>query len=102
MAEKIILKKEKQIKEIINEPGHYAVILYNDSYTTMDFVVFILMEIFHKTETEANRLMLEVHIKGKSKIGSYTFDIAATKVEDVNFRSEKAGFPLKCTMEKEE
>jgi ATP-dependent Clp protease adaptor protein ClpS len=102
MAEKTIFKTDEQVEEIVAEPGYYTIILHNDDYTSMDFVVSVLRKIFHKPFVEADKLMLEVHKKGKSKVASYPYDIAATKVVQVHNYAEKEGFPLKCTMEKEE
>ena len=101
MAEKTLYEIEDSVKDEIKEPGKYVVILHNDHYTTMDFVVSILREVFNKTPAEASRLMLDVHKNGLSRVAVYPYDIAATKVCQVENRSAKAGFPLKCTMEKE-
>jgi ATP-dependent Clp protease adaptor protein ClpS len=84
----------------IKEPEQYRVILLNDDYTTMDFVVDILIMIFHKEETEANRIMLDVHRKGRGMVGLYTFDIAVTKTEQVHSLARQHEFPLRCIVEK--
>jgi ATP-dependent Clp protease adaptor protein ClpS len=84
----------------IREPGQYRVILLNDDYTTMDFVVDVLIMIFHKEETEANRIMLDVHRKGRGMVGLYTFDIAVTKAEQVHSLARQYKFPLRCVVEK--
>ncbi len=89
---------EKQ-KEIVKEPEMYAVILHNDHFTTMDFVVDIIIKIFHKPVTEATKIMLDVHRKGRGNVGLYPFDIAATKVTQVRELAKQAEFPLRCTME---
>lgn len=83
----------------IQEPKHYKVIMHNDDFTTMDFVVEILMEIFCKDEAEAERLMLLVHESGKAAVGIYPYDIAATKVEMSKERAKQAGFPFRLTIE---
>ena len=101
MAEKTSSIIEENVKDEIKEPGKFAVILHNDHYTTMDFVVTILKEVFRKTPIEANKLMLEVHKNGRSKVAVYPYDIAATKVCQVENRSAQAGYPLRCTMERE-
>ena len=101
MAEKTVLGTEEKTMNQVREPGKFSVILLNDNYTTMDFVVTVLREIFHKSAIEANRIMLDVHRKGKGRVGVYPYDIAATKVVQVESRAARAGFPLKCTMEKE-
>lgn len=79
----------------------YRVLLLNDDYTPMDFVVEILREIFHKDRPEAERIMLNVHRKGAGLCGIYTYEIAETKVTRVRAKAKEAGFPLRCTMEPE-
>ena len=101
MAEKIFYDIEENVKDEVKEPGKFVVILHNDHYTTMDFVVNILKEVFSKTPVEANKLMLDVHQNGYSRVAVYTYDIAATKVCQVENLSAQAGFPLRCTMERE-
>jgi ATP-dependent Clp protease adaptor protein ClpS len=88
-------KKEEKLKE----PEEYRVILLNDHYTAMDFVVEILMAIFHKNAEEANRIMLDVHRKGKGVVGIYPWDIAATKAEQVHEAAREYEFPLRCIVE---
>ena len=82
--------------ERLKEPDDYRVILLNDDYTTMDFVVEILMRIFHKNEEEANRIMLDVHRKGWGMVGAYAWDIAVTKQEQVHRLAREHQFPLRC------
>lgn len=83
----------------IREPKHYRVIMHNDDFTSMDFVVDILISIFHKNEVEAERLMLMVHESGKAAVGSYPYDIAVTKVQAAAARAKEAGFPFRMTVE---
>ncbi len=83
----------------IREPKHYRVIMHNDDFTSMDFVVDILMTIFHKEEAEAERLMLTVHESGKAAVGSYPYDIAVTKVQAAAARAKEEGFPFRMTVE---
>ena len=83
----------------IREPKQYKVIMHNDDFTTMDFVVDILMDIFHKNETEAERLMLLVHEVGKAVVGSYPYDIAVSKVQTAAARAKAEGFPFRMTLE---
>ena len=83
----------------IREPKQYRVVLINDDYTTMDFVVEVLVHIFHKSAAEATRIMLDVHKKGKGSCGVYTYDIAVTKVAQVHQMARKREFPLKCSLE---
>ncbi len=86
-------------KEELEEPPLYKVLLHNDDYTTMEFVVEILEEIFHKTPAEATAIMLNVHNKGVGVCGVYPAEIAETKIDQVHNRARKAGFPLLATME---
>ncbi|HSV56762.1 MAG TPA: ATP-dependent Clp protease adapter ClpS [Magnetospirillaceae bacterium] len=86
--------------EDIQEPEEFRVFLLNDDYTTMEFVVAVIMTVFHKGLAEASRIMLDVHRKGRGTVGVYTFDIAATKVDQVHRIARDNGYPLKCTMEK--
>lgn len=90
--------KEKE-KNSIREPKKYNVIMHNDDFTTMDFVVAILVQIFHKNQAEAQRLMLMVHRSGKAVVGSYSYDIATTKVNQATARARAAGFPFRMTVE---
>ena len=71
----------------IREPRHYRVIMHNDDFTSMEFVVEILMDIFHKEPMEAQRLMLTVHESGRAAVGSYPYDIAVTKVHQATARA---------------
>ena len=81
-------------------PGMYKVLLFNDDYTTMEFVVTVVMTVFHKPLSEATKIMLDVHKKGKGTVGIYSYDIAVTKINQVHQLARQNGFPLKCTMEK--
>lgn len=83
----------------IREPKQYKVIMHNDDFTTMDFVVDILKDIFHKDEMEAERLMLLVHEAGKAVVGSYPYDIAVSKVQTATARAKAVGFPFRMTLE---
>lgn len=83
----------------IREPKHYQVIMHNDDFTSMDFVVMILVDIFHKAEMEAERLMLMVHETGKASVGNYPYDIAVTKVQAATARAKEKGFPFRMTIE---
>ena len=97
MSEQSIFKEKVDIK--IERPKLYRVILLNDDYSTMDFVVEVLVTIFHKQASEATRIMLDVHEKGKGIVGVYTYDIAATKIAQVTEMAEEREFPLKAVME---
>jgi ATP-dependent Clp protease adaptor protein ClpS len=81
---------------LLDEPKKYKVYLLNDNYTSMDFVVDVLVSIFHKTNDEAIKIMFAVHNDGKGLCGVYTYDIAETKVGQVAKKSKDAGFPLKA------
>ncbi|MCL2398660.1 MAG: ATP-dependent Clp protease adaptor ClpS [Defluviitaleaceae bacterium] len=80
-------------------PKLYAVTLYNDDITTMDFVVELLVKIFHKTTAEASTIMIQVHEKGKGIAGIYTYDIAVTKKIQADQMIAERGFPLKLGVE---
>lgn len=85
----------------LQEPKMYKVILHNDHYTTMDFVIKILVEVFHKPLAEATKIMMNVHRKGRGICGVYTYNIALTKVYRVQSMAIQSEFPLKCTLEEE-
>jgi ATP-dependent Clp protease adaptor protein ClpS len=80
-------------------PSMYQVLLLNDDYTPMEFVVAILQEYFNKDREAATQIMLNVHREGKGVCGVYSKDVAATKVEYVLTHARKAGHPLQCVME---
>ena len=86
-------------EEKLEEPKDYVVILLNDDFTTRDFVVEILMLIFHKGPEEANRIMLNVHHKGRGVVGAYTWDIANTKASQVHAIAKEYDYPLRCIVE---
>ena len=83
------------------KPKRYVVLLLNDDYTTMEFVVLVLMKFFHKDETQSTAIMLQVHHKGYGVVGAYTRDVAETKVEQVHAYAHQHGHPLKATAEPE-
>ncbi len=93
-----VAEKERQETK---EPSLYRVILLNDDYTTMDFVIHVLEAIFHKPPAEATRIMLDVHKRGSGLCGVYTREIAETKVTAVHELAAVNQFPLRCMMEKE-
>jgi ATP-dependent Clp protease adaptor protein ClpS len=93
----IVTKTEPKTKK----PSLYKVLLLNDDYTPMDFVVFILERFFNKAHDEANRIMMHVHQKGVGICGVYTYEVAETKVAQVMNFSRQHQHPLQCTMEKE-
>ena len=87
--------------EEVTEPPLYKVLLLNDDYTTMEFVVEVLVFVFHKSPEEATQVMLNVHNKGAGVCGLFPYEIAETKVDTVDTLAREKGFPLKCIMEKE-
>ena len=101
MAHRYEYNGDIQIKEDVQvkKPRMYKVILHNDHYTTMDFVVEVLVTIFHKNNMEATELMLQVHRNGFGICGVYTYDIAQTKAGQVHTLARQREFPLKCTVE---
>jgi ATP-dependent Clp protease adaptor protein ClpS len=80
-------------------PRRYNVVFHNDDYTTMEFVVHVLMKFFHKSETESTQIMLEVHHKGHGVVGVFTRDVAETKAEQVTVYAKENGHPLRVTAE---
>lgn len=85
--------------EAVKPPPMYKVVLLNDDFTPMDFVVTILQEYFNKDRLEATQIMLRVHNEGKGVCGVFSKDIAATKVESVMAHARVEGHPLQCVME---
>lgn len=85
----------------IKYPSRYKVLILNDDYSSMEFVIDVLMSIFHKTYEEAEAIMLEVHKRDKGICGIYTYEIAETKVMEVHKKARENGFPLKAIMEEE-
>ena len=83
----------------IREPKHYRVVMHNDDFTTMEFVVEVLIDIFHKSVPEAERLMLMVHESGRAVIGAYPYDIAVTKVQTALGLAKEQGYPFRMTLE---
>lgn len=83
------------------EPSMYRVVLLNDDYTPMDFVILILRKFFYKTDAEASQIMLQVHNQGSGLAGVFSFEVAETKVYLVTEFSQRHKHPLRCIMEKE-
>ncbi|HRX16842.1 MAG: ATP-dependent Clp protease adaptor ClpS [Spirochaetes bacterium] len=90
---------EAELNHELEEPSMYTVIMHNDHYTTMPFVVEVLKKVFHKSAEEANNLMMQIHTEGSTVCGIYIYDIANTKVSHVHALAKHAGFPLRCSME---
>jgi ATP-dependent Clp protease adaptor protein ClpS len=91
----------ERTKRETKKPELFKVVLLNDDYTTMDFVVEILEDVFHKQPAEAFRIMMQVHTQGKGLCGVYPFEVAETKVATVVDRARENGFPLRAAMEPE-
>ncbi|MGW8313378.1 MAG: ATP-dependent Clp protease adaptor ClpS [Desulfuromonadales bacterium] len=81
-------------------PPMFTVLMHNDDYTTMEFVVEALISVFRKSPTEANRIMLHIHFKGSGVCGTYPYEVAETRVARVHSLARKEGFPLRCSLEK--
>ncbi|MBR1933695.1 MAG: ATP-dependent Clp protease adaptor ClpS [Prevotella sp.] len=86
----------------LREPRRYKVIIYNDDFTTMEFVVKVLTNVFFKSETEAEALMLAVHHSDKAVVGIYSYDVAASKVRKATCMAREEGYPLRLDLEPEE
>ncbi|NTX00311.1 ATP-dependent Clp protease adaptor ClpS [Myxococcus sp. CA051A] len=89
-------------KQKLKKPTLYKVLLHNDNYTTREFVVAVLREVFHKSESDAVQIMLHVHYNGVGVAGVYTFEVAETKLKTVEAAARDNGFPLRLSMEPEE
>ena len=90
---------ERKTRHKIRPPQSYKVLLHNDNYTTMEFVVFILESVFKKSLAEATQIMFHVHENGIGVCGSYSFEVAETKVESVHGLAKEYEYPLQATME---
>jgi len=97
MATQTDLDLDQEVK--LQFPKKYKVFLLNDDYTSMDFVVDILMSIFHKSYAQSEEIMMEVHKNQKGLCGIYTYEIAETKIVQVRSKAKENGFPLKAIME---
>lgn len=85
----------------VREPDMFRVILVNDDYTTMEFVIFVLQHVFHLTTDQAEQIMLKVHQEGRGVCGVYSFEIAEMKVTTVTEMARQHEFPLLCVMEED-
>ncbi|WP_294753952.1 ATP-dependent Clp protease adaptor ClpS [uncultured Ruminococcus sp.] len=83
----------------LKEPKQYNVIMINDDFTTMEFVVEVLVDVFHKDELTAQALMINVHKNGQAVVGKYPYDIAVTKVRIALDKAKEQGFPFRMTVE---
>jgi ATP-dependent Clp protease adaptor protein ClpS len=91
----VVTESEKRLKP----PPLYRVLLHNDDYTTMEFVVHVLESVFHRAHADATQIMLHIHRNGIGVAGVYTYEIAETKVAVVEALARRHEYPLKCTME---
>lgn len=89
-------------KQEIKRPRRYLVIMHNDDYTTMEFVLLVLEKFFNHHPDQAYRIMLDVHHKGHAACGIFTYEVAESKVAKVIKYARDNGHPLKCTLEPEE
>ena len=90
---------QEKPKSKVAPPPMYRVVLVNDDFTPREFVVYILVSVFHKSREEAQRVMLTAHQGGKSVIGVYTYDVASTRVKNAKRQSREAGYPLEMYVE---
>ncbi|NVJ52325.1 MAG: ATP-dependent Clp protease adapter ClpS [Campylobacteraceae bacterium] len=99
MANELEIELDSNLE--VSEPKKYKVILLNDDYSTMDFVIDVLTNIFRKSVDEATQIMLNIHNNGREVCGIYSHEIASTKVAQVKTHAREKGFPLKAIMEEE-
>lgn len=90
-----------ETRQKTERPRMFKVLLHNDDYTTMEFVVGILQRVFNRSMTDATQIMLSVHNQGRGVAGIFTAEVAETKIEIVHTMAQADGFPLKCSMEPE-
>jgi len=93
----VVVETEKKLKR----PSLFKVLLHNDDYTTKEFVVHILEQVFNKDSTEAMQIMLHVHRNGIGVAGVYSYEVAETKVKTVESLARQYEYPLKCSIEEE-
>jgi ATP-dependent Clp protease adaptor protein ClpS len=105
MADKVSDKDQaggavkERVREKTKEPAQHSVVLLNDDYTTMEFVVEVLETVFQKSPAEAYRIMMQVHLDGRGVAGIYPWEVAETKVNTLLSRAQEAGHPLRATIE---
>lgn len=97
MAEEVKLTTNESMK--LKEPGKYKVVMYNDDFTPMEFVVNILMDVFHKDQLEAMEIMMRIHKGTKEAVGEYVYDIARTKADICVRRAREEGYPFLVKIE---
>ena len=99
METKILTENKEKVK--VKKPKHYKVVMHNDDFTTMEFVVDVLMTDFKKNINQANKIMMDVHKIGRGIVGVYPYDIATTKVAIALGMAKEEGFPFNITIEEE-
>ena len=92
---------DSEVHDATRQPPMYRVLLHNDDYTTMEFVVEILIYVFNKSTEAATAIMMNVHRQGIGVCGVYSHEIAETKVDTVHHLARESGYPLRCSMEQE-
>ena len=95
------IEEEYDLALELEEPKMFRVLLHNDDYTSMDFVVNVLVNIFHKTHDQAEQIMLKIHEKDRAVCGVYSFEIAQTKAQQVKQFAKENEFPLLATIEED-
>jgi len=96
------IREDLEVSLETKEPEMFRVLLHNDDYTSMDFVVDILMQIFHKNLEDAQIIMINIHEKGKAVCGVYSYEIAQTKAHQVKLLAKQNEFPLLATIEEDD
>lgn len=97
MSVKSLTVEKTKIK--VKEPKRYKVVMYNDDFTSMDFVVYILVNIFRKRQDDAVNIMMTVHKNGSAVVGIYSYDIAKTRVMKANALAQEENYPFKIEVE---
>ena len=92
---------QERVRPVSKEPTRYRVLLHNDDYTSMEFVVKVLESVFHKSPAEAYRIMMQVHIQGQGLCGIYPYDVAETRASTAQELAHHEGFPLQTSIEEE-
>jgi ATP-dependent Clp protease adaptor protein ClpS len=90
---------DTRVERKVQRPKRYKVLLHNDDYTTMEFVVYVLQSVFHRAEAEAVQIMLHVHRTGIGVAGVYTYEIAETRIRQVEALAREHEFPLRCSLD---
>ncbi|HVM95512.1 MAG TPA: ATP-dependent Clp protease adapter ClpS [Candidatus Acidoferrales bacterium] len=95
----VVTKTKTKSERKLDKPKLFKVLLHNDDYTTMEFVVYVLISVFHRSETDAVQIMLHVHRKGIGVAGVYTREIAEARVRQVEALAREYEYPLRCSIE---